>query len=221
MQREIKITSDGSKTIYLPEMDENYHSTHGALQEAMHVFIEHGLKPLLKKEEISIFEMGFGTGLNAALTFQESINAGSRIFYEGIEAYPVEAALMNALGYEKFLSHEGNSALKSMHSSVYNDVTSISEWFDFVQTVEKIQNYKPKSQRFDLIYFDAFGPRAQEDMWDKSVLEKMYLMLKKDGVLVTYCAKGSFKRDLKSLGFTVEALPGPPGKREMTRARKI
>ena len=219
MKRELLRTQDGSMTIYIPEMDENYHSGHGAFQEAMHVFIENGVKTI-SKNEIKVFEMGFGTGLNALLTLQHSLHTGFRIDYSGIEAYPVENELLKGIDYDKLVDEEASKLFPLLHSSPWGVPVSLTKEFTFRKLHQRIENYVPEQNTYDLTYYDAFGPRAQGDMWELPILEKMRDILKPGGILVTYCAKGQFKRDLKSLGFEVESLPGPPGKREMTRAIK-
>ncbi len=220
MKREVIQTLDGSSTIYIPEMDENYHSKHGAIQEAEHVFIQHGLRKIEEKGQssISIFEMGFGTGLNALLT---KIRTNTPIFYTGIEAFPVSDIELSALNYVEQLGKEHHEDFSSIHKAEWNEMVEIDSQFSIKKVQEKIENYELDKASFDLIYFDAFGPRAQAEMWEIEILQKMYEGLKTGGALVTYCARGQFKRDLKSLGFELESLPGPPGKREMTRAWKI
>lgn len=220
MERVVQLTSDGSSTIYIPEMDETYHSSHGAIQEAKHVFLKNGIETLkdlfLEGSEISVFEMGFGTGLNALLTCKYAEEAGVNIDYTGIEAFPVGADLIESLNYVSEIGMEFKSDFELMHSGSWNEKLRITSAFQLTKIHEKVQDYLPVENSIDIIYFDAFGPRAQADMWDISILEKMRTMLKPNGVLVTYCAMGQFKRDLKSLGFVVEGRPGPPGKREMT-----
>lgn len=220
MKREVIVTADGSKTIFIPEMEENYHSGHGALQEALHVFIEHGLRPLIQKERVTVFEMGFGTGLNALLTMVEAAKTGQQIVYEGIEAFPVDEKMAIEMAYDQQIGSEYSDRFKAMHSVDWNVPHQLTETFNFTKIHQKIEDYTPQNEQFDIVYYDAFGPRAQNSMWDPEILAKMYMMLKPGGILVTYCAKGQVKRDLKALGFTIEALPGPPGKREMTRAFK-
>ena len=220
MKREIIQTADGSNTIYIPEMDENYHSSHGALQEALHVFIKNGLE--LKKDllHIDIFEMGFGTGLNALLSYIEAENGKEFISYKGIEAYPVEKALIEAIAYEKLVDEKFHAGFHQMHELSWNESHVLTPNFTFEKIHGKIEDYQVVQESVDLVFYDAFGPRAQEAMWHPSILKKMYDILKPTGTLVTYCAKGQVKRDLKSLGFRIEAVPGPPGKREMTLAHK-
>ena len=220
MKREVIQTEDGSSTIYIPEMDENYHSTHGAIQEAEHVFIQHGLRKIEEKEpaSICIFEMGFGTGLNAFLT---KIRSNTLIIYVGIEAFPVSEEELNALNYVEKVGEEFKEQFDSIHKTTWNKSVEIDSQFSINKVHARIENYQLEKAFFDLVYFDAFGPRAQAEMWEIEILQKMYDGLKVGGALVTYCARGQFKRDLKSLGFELESLPGPPGKREMTRAWKV
>lgn len=218
MKREVIRTADGSNTIFIPEMDENYHSGHGALQEALHVFITNGLRKLSAHQEIFVFEMGFGTGLNALLSLVESEQ--KPIHYVGIEAYPVEEELIVQIGYEEFVDPKYHSLFHKMHAVTWNEKHALTPHFSFEKIHAKIEDHQVSPNTFDIVFYDAFGPRAQSAMWDSSILEKMYQQLKPGGFLVTYCAKGQVKRDLKAIGFTVEAVPGPTGKREMTLAYK-
>lgn len=217
MKRRITITNDGSSTIYMEEMDENYHSSYGAIQEAKHVFIKNGLD-YFNLSEISIFELGFGTGLNALLTLKHAQETCRKVNYFGIEAYPIEQELLQQLNYTESLGYVDQFEL--MHEVSWNVHNQLTDFFWLTKIDQKIQEYLGQNGQFDLIYFDAFGHRAQHELWDISILSKMYDLLKQGGILVTYAARGQFKRDLKSLGFEVESLPGPPGKREMTRAIK-
>lgn len=219
MKRQIAQTADGSTTIFIPEMDENYHSHHGAIQEAEHVFIQMGLEHV-QKETVRIFELGFGTGLNALLSYKRSKELGTTIEYFGLEAFPVEPELVSELNYPNQIGEEYGSVFAKMHEQPWNQANTLGH-FELTKVDQKIQELDIDGKEFDLIYFDAFGPRAQDEMWHLPVLEKMAEMLTDGGVLVTYCAQGQFKRYLKSLGFEIERLPGPPGKREMTRATKV
>lgn len=220
INRELHKTADGSFTLRIHELDENYHSGHGALQEAKHVFIENGLKTV-ELDTIHVFEMGFGTGLNALLTLNDSLKNSTRIYYSGIEAYPVELEFINELKYGEYLEGCNKDLFLEMHAMDWGQPIDLTPNFTFEKIHAKIEDYLAETEKFDLVYFDAFGPRAQGEIWELHVLAKIHQMLKIGGVLVTYCAKGQFKRDLKSLGFEVQSLPGPPGKREMTRAVRI
>lgn len=225
MKREIFITSDGSTTIHLPDWNEQYHSKHGAIQEALHVFIKNGLHHFLetkqqKESSISILEIGFGTALNAFITFLESQKITNKIEYTGVEAYPVLIEEVEKLNYITAL--EASSFSKEfvlMHTSPWEEEVKISDKFLLKKRKQFFEDIADKN-KFNLIYFDAFGARNQPELWTAIIFEKMYLSLKENGVLVTYAAKGSVRRALQSVGFTVERLPGPPGKREMLRACK-
>ena len=226
MKIEILKTADGSPTLYLPELDETYHSRHGSVQEARHVFIEHGLNFVIREQKneesadttIQLLEVGFGTGLNALLTFQEAIqNPALHIAYTSYETHPIAESIWSQLNYIN--EPNASESYATLMQAPWNQNTPLHSNFEILKIDKAIQALEAKEQ-FDLIYFDAFGPRAQAEMWDVSVFQLLHRALKPSGVLVTYCAMGQFKRDLKSLGFVVERLPGPPGKREMTRAIK-
>ena len=219
MKREIIVTNDGSNSLYIPEMDETYHSVHGAIQEAKHVFIENGLK-LFNQQEVRVFEVGFGTGLNALLSEQYSCKSNVSILYHSIEAFPVEVELINVLNYSSLLS-EDLTCFNLIHSCDWEIEKVVSNTFKLKKIEAKMEAYQPELNFYDIVYFDAFGPRAQSEMWSLPILQKMKDCLRVGGKLVTYCAQGQFKRDLKSIGFKVENVPGPPGKREMTIATKL
>jgi tRNA U34 5-methylaminomethyl-2-thiouridine-forming methyltransferase MnmC len=221
MKRELRETADGSMTIYLPEMDEHYHSYHGALQEAKHVFIENGIQRFPKKDTITVFELGLGTGLNALLTAIWAERNLQKVAYFGLEAFPVETEMNFAMKYDSLITdYKSNDLFSKIVLAPWEAKTEISAYFQLCKCQSKIQSLLI-DQKFDIIYFDAFGPRAQEEMWDFEILQKTTSMLNPDGLFVTYCAKGQLKRDLKTLGLKVETLPGPPGKREMTIAWNI
>ncbi len=215
-------TEDGSSTIYNPALRETYHSTHGAITESRYVFIEKGLDYFLlhhsKKEPVNVFEVGFGTGLNAVLAFHWAVQNKRQVYYESIEAFPLSNDIVNELNY--FQSHdELRAALINLHNLNWEKKTQLSEYFEMLKVHRKIQDYLPQ-YKFDIVFFDAFAPSKQSEMWDKDILAKIIDMLSDRGVFVTYCAKGQLKRDLKELGCEVETLPGPPGKKEMVRAVK-
>ena len=216
---EVRQTRDGSKTLYLPELDETYHSSHGAKQEALHVFIRHGLENMpATLEPLKVFEMGFGTGLNAFLTADWALAQKRNIQYAGIELHPIPEKIWQQMDYAKS-EFESEMYVKIMQSA-WGKFEEIHPYFQLAKIEQDIQAFHSIEQ-VDLIYYDAFGPRAQAEMWDLPILTIMHDMLRSGGVFVTYCAQGQMKRNLKSLGFALESLPGPPGKREMTRAIKI
>lgn len=222
LHREILVTADGSKTIHIPAWNEQYHSTHGALQEAKHVFLKNGFDQLKANTSAKIFEVGFGTGLNAILTLEAAMKANICVHYVGLEAFPVSNTEIEQLNYGELFEDEVlKSFYKSLHDAPWNEIVEISPFFFLEKRHEKMTDFQANEAQFDVIYFDAFGPRTQPEMWELSVLQKMNQITKQNGFLVTYCAKGQVKRDLKTAGFQVEVLPGPPGKREMTRAQKI
>ncbi len=219
MKRKIITTGDGSKTIQIEEWDEQYHSKHGAIQEAYHVFIEQGLS-LFPDRKIAILEIGFGTGLNAFITFLEAKKRGISVHYTGVEAYPISKAELRQLNYVSELKAEVNVAeFLRMHHDPWEEDIEISRDF-ILQKQQKDFSLIDDTNRYHLIYFDAFGARVQPELWTEAIFSKMYQALKKDGILTTYAAKGSVRRAMQAVGFTVERLPGPPGKREMLRARK-
>ena len=222
MKRKIIITDDGSTTIHLPDLDEQYHSKHGAIQEAYHVFVNTGLGYLLKQMKpnpLKILEIGFGTGLNAFITLLESDKNKIPISFTGVEAYPISSLEIEKLNYPLLLNST-KAYFKKLHQSEWEQQISISTHFSILKRMQFFSEINDKNN-FHLIYFDAFGARVQPELWTEQIFKKMYIALKKGGVLVTYSAKGSVRRAMQTVGFVVERLPGPPGKREMLRARKI
>lgn len=219
MEREIIRTKDGSTTIHIKDWDECYHSKHGAIQEAQHVFIKNGLA-LYQNQSVSILEIGFGTGLNAFITYLESKKLNLDIDYVGVEAYPVSISELSAMNYVSELNADDKNAIFNLlHESNWEEKVVIDSFFSLTkrqQFFEEINDF----EQYDLIYFDAFGYRVQPDLWSTSIFEKMYTALRPGGKLVTYAARGVVKRSMIEVGFTVEKLPGPPGKREMFRATK-
>jgi tRNA U34 5-methylaminomethyl-2-thiouridine-forming methyltransferase MnmC len=219
LEREIIQTLDGSTTIHIKEWNECYHSKHGAIQEAKHVFIKNGLA-LFPNQSISILEIGFGTGLNAFITYLESKESGQTIDYVGVEAYPVSADEVLSMNYiEELKAVESEAIFEKMHTCNWEEKVIFSDTFTLTkrkQFFEEIDDL----EKFDLIYFDAFGYRVQPELWSTAIFDRMYKALKPNGVLVTYAARGVVKRSMIEVGFTVEKLAGPPGKREMFRARK-
>ncbi len=221
MKREFLTTGDGSITIHLPEWDEQYHSKHGALAEAMHVFIQTGLRYWVAQhpnESISILEIGFGTGLNAFLTLIEASSANFKVSYTGVDAYPIEASEFKVLNYAELLNASEADFLK-LHGANWEVDSMVHPNFTLTKRKQFFSEIK-ETEAYSVIYFDAFGARVQPELWTETVFQNMFAALKPGGVLVTYSAKGSVRRAMQAVGFTVERLPGPPGKREMLRATK-
>ena len=222
MKRNVITTADGSKTIQIEDWNEQYHSIHGAYQEAMHVFIMHGLKHVIQNQKnlkpLSILEIGFGTGLNAMLTLLEAQKKQIPVDYVGVEAYPVELGELKQLQYDAIFEDESPSFFK-MHEQDLELSATITPNFSLTKRQQFFQDINDKDA-FNLIYFDAFGARVQPDLWTETIFTKMFQALKPEGILVTYSAKGSVRRAMQAVGFEVERLPGPPGKREMLRATK-
>ncbi|MBT8178147.1 MAG: tRNA (5-methylaminomethyl-2-thiouridine)(34)-methyltransferase MnmD [Eudoraea sp.] len=219
MKRRIIETADGSKTILIEDWQEQYHSIHGAVQEAYHVFIKQGLYAV-EKQEIAILEMGFGTGLNALITYLESQKTPLKIRYYGIEAYPVSQEELAQLNYAAMLKTPGlEDVFKQMHDYPWEETRDLASNFSLHKKRMNFQDVAD-SEQYDLIYFDAFGPRVQPELWTLELFQKMYTALLPGGILVTYSAKGSVRRAMEQCGFQVERLAGPPGKREMLRAIK-
>lgn len=212
-------TSDGSHSLIQTHLDETYHSRHGAVQESRHVFIQEGLHHWLKsypQQEINILEIGFGTGLNALLTWQEAMNKNLKVSYTTLEAFPVPLELVKQLNYATQLGLD-EKIFHRLHEAPWNTAAEIQPGFRLHKLNGTLQEAQFAENYFDLIYFDAFAPNKQPEMWELPMLMKTTDTLKAGGIFVTYCAKGQLKRDLKTLGLTVESLPGPPGKREMVR----
>ncbi len=222
MSRKLVTTSDGSHTLYVPELGEHYHSVHGAVQESTHVFIKHGLEALPVCEgPLYIFEMGLGTGLNLLLTALQPLQRP--IYYVSIEAYPVNAEEAASLNYGGlFDAHpEAKQLLQTIHTLPWGEPTELKPGFTIHKIHTKLSGLDWAGlPQFSLVFFDAFAPDVQPNLWTEEVFAAINNQMQAGGILVTYCAKGSVKRAMKAAGFTIERLPGPPGKREMTRATK-
>ncbi|MBI9037659.1 MAG: tRNA (5-methylaminomethyl-2-thiouridine)(34)-methyltransferase MnmD [Bacteroidales bacterium] len=220
-QAEIVQSGDGSHTIFLPNLNETYHSTYGAIEESKHIFIDAGLKTIINShEEINIFELGFGTGLNAFLTYFEGKN--TKINYITVESNPLKESFYSKLNYHKIIDKDNSKEIfLKLHTSDWNRKVAFNENFTIKKINDKVQNIKLENNNFDLVYFDAFSPDLQPELWTEQVFRKIASAMKINGILLTYSAKGSVKRALKNAGFKVEGLPGPTGKREITRARRM
>ncbi len=209
-------TEDGSSSLYLNSIDETYHSTKGALGESLHVYIQNGIASLTNTD-VSLFEVGFGTGLNALLTYRFALKRGINVSYHSLEPYPIPADIYRSLGYTQ--NEQENSFFERIHQ-IEDEPERFENSFSFRKYTTTLEEFE-SNLTFDIIYFDAFAPSKQPEIWSGDNLSKCFKLLKRDGILVTYCAQGQFKRDLKSVGFQVEVLPGAMGKKEMVRARKF
>ena len=217
MENKIVITNDGSHSIFNPEVNETYHSKHGAIVEAEHVFIKNGLLAE-NKIQYNMLEVGFGTGLNALLTAQKAQQKKNMINYHAIELYPVPKESYSQLNFTELIGEE-KSKLLILHECKWEKEQVINNFFKLTKNEISLDKYTSKI-KFDIIYFDAFSPEKQPELWTIEIFKKMYDLLNEDGFLVTYCAKGSVKRTMKAVGFEIIVLDGPPGKRQMTRANK-
>jgi tRNA U34 5-methylaminomethyl-2-thiouridine-forming methyltransferase MnmC len=215
----IVTTSDGSHTIFVPELNEHYHSVHGAVQESEFIFIKNGFDQC-KADPVRIFEIGFGTGLNALLTAVKAIELQREVFYSSIERYPLDEQKIKSLNHQSFAGTNGKEIFNLIHSAGWGVMCNITPFFRLL----KIRGDLIKDRitgSYDLIYFDAFGPDKQPEMWTREILAKISEITVTGGLFVTYSAKGEVKRNLKACGFTVKVTDGPPGKRHMVRAIKI
>jgi len=218
MKRRIFITEDGSRSIYVEDLGESYHSHFGALAESLHVFIESGLMQS-SANPVNILEIGFGTGLNAILTWNEAVKSKRNIRYYSIEKYPLEESEWQALGYQNIELACAACKFEELHLAKWNDWTDLDDYFSLYKLSSDLRDFET-SESFDLIYFDAFSPDIQPELWTEEIFSKLFRCLNPGGILVTYSVKGTVKRALKSVGFRIELIPGPKGKREIMRANK-
>ena len=222
MEKILEISGDGSHTLFVPSLNEHYHSTRGAIQESRHVFIEAGLQPC-SKQEIELLEIGFGTGLNAFLTLLEAEERGKKVTYTAIERYPLGLDEAKKLNYAEQLVPSREELFLQLHASAWGDRVEVTPTFHLKKlnmSVHQLNEFHPETL-FDVIYYDAFAPGKQPGMWTREIFERLYALSDKGALLTTYCAKGDVRRMLQAVGYQVERLPGPPGKREMLRASKV
>ena len=225
MALEIQLTSDGSHTLFVPEMDEHYHSVNGAIQESMHVFIEAGLRQYgarlrqYNKKSIRILELGFGTGLNAFLSCLEAEKMGIQIHYTGLEKYPLPMELIRKLNYSEQFPENKNETYLKIHQCDWDFSTEITENFAIKKIKVDFSTYD-FPEKYDIVYYDAFAPDKQTNVWTQEIFNRLFSCMNSGGILTTYCAKGVVRRMMKEAGFEVERIPGPPGKRQMLRAGK-
>lgn len=216
---QLEQTADGSYTLFVPELNEHYHSVKGALTESEHIFINMGLKHS-QIQSPRILEIGFGTGLNAFLTLIEAEKAQRTVYYTTIERYPISDEIVQKLSYPELICPEKAKEFFTLHQAPWNTDVFISPYLTLNKINDDFTSYQ-FSKGYDIIYFDAFAPEKQPEMWSQPLFDNLYECLNKGGILTTYCAKGTVRRMLQSSGFTIERLPGPPeGKREILRATK-
>lgn len=222
MKIELQITEDGSHTLFVPTLNEHYHSVHGAIQESKHIFIDAGLRNC-SKSQIKVLEIGFGTGLNAFLTALESEDNNLNISYTTLELYPITLLDANKLNFPKLLNPSKEIIFEAIHAAKWEEREQITSRFSILKHHLDFSNPDNfvTEEKFDVIYFDAFAPEKQPEMWTLPIFQKIYSLCEPDAILTTYCAKGSVRRMLQEVGFEVERLPGPPGKREILRATAL
>lgn len=227
MERLVQVTRDGSHTIAIPALEVTFHSIHGAIQESKHVFIDAAWRYMLSKPELmaeeqslKILEMGFGTGLNALLTLQEAMHANQPVYYQSVEQFPLNAAEYNTLNYAAQLADDNlQPFLRQLHTSEWNQDIVLHPLFTLHKSHTALQDLRPE-RLFHVIYYDAFAPKAQPELWTEEVFKQLISYLLPGGILVTYCSKSVVRRAMQAAGFLVEKIPGPYGKREMLRAHK-
>jgi len=221
MKQSLHDSLDGSHTVFSNKYNAHYHSIYGALDESIHVFIMAGLYYFQRqnKEAISILEMGFGTGLNAYLSFIESKRYGLTIDYSTLESDPIEDHIVQTINYPSVLNFYEEKAFKRMHACEWNTSHNLAPEFIFTKFNCRVEDFNSDSN-FDLIYYDAFAPSCQKELWEIPIHKKLHDLLNPGGILVTYCTQGQFKRNLKEIGYSLDILNGPGKKREMLRAIK-
>jgi tRNA U34 5-methylaminomethyl-2-thiouridine-forming methyltransferase MnmC len=213
--RIIELTADGSPTLFVPELDEHYHSVNGAIQESRHVYIDAGFNQC-RKPAVHILEFGFGTGLNALLTAMEAGKREIEVYYTGLEKYPLQQEIIAQLHYP-----ETDEALfRTIHQTEWNVPVQINPFFKLCKILTDFADFD-FSDAYDVVYYDAFAPDKQAEVWSQEIFDKVFSAMNPAGIFTTYCAKGSVRRMLLQAGFTVERIPGPPGKREMLRGKAL
>lgn len=223
MRTQLITTEDGSHSLFVPDLNEHYHSTHGAIQESRHVYIDAGFQVCLNRQ-INVLEVGFGTGLNAFLTLLEATKNNISVHYTSLERYPLDIDIAKQLNYPQQLDEISNAHLfLELHTAEWNRAIEITPYFSLHKIETDFSNPTnfTTSTRFDVIYFDAFAPEKQPEMWTQQIFDKLFTLCNPNAIITTYCAKGSVRRMLQKAGFTVERLTGPPGKREMLRGEKV
>lgn len=218
IQPEIIITADGSHSLYIKDLDETYHSRHGARQESEYVFIRQGLEYFQSPSSLKVLEIGFGTGLNAVLTANWAEVNKCAVEFVTLEKHPLDWSLLSSFNVETTIGGGNQELFEKIHFASWDELVEISDFFSVNKQEADLLHTSFRKEYFDVIFYDAFGPRAQDEMWQAGIWKLLYESVKKGGVLVTYCSKGQVRRDMISAGWMVEKLAGPPGKREMMRA---
>ena len=216
-------TSDGSHTVYDESLNETYHSIHGSINESNHVYVNAGLKQFIyesRKKHVNILEVGFGTGLNFLVLYDFLKKRNIKVDYHTIEPKPLNDSVLEKLNFSKIIGSSVNEIFKIIHKSKSDELVEIDKKITFVKSVDTIENIKLNERKYDIIFFDAFAPSKQPDIWSYNNLNKIHSSMSEDSMLVTYCSSGKFKKTLHDLGFRVEVLDGPKRKKEMVRARK-
>jgi len=216
---ELQFTADGSHTLYIPEIAEHYHSINGAIQESLHVYIEAGLNHC-KKQSINVLEFGFGTGLNAFLTIIEAEKRNLQINYTSMEKYPLPASITEQLNYTDGFPEKCQQYFAKIHACEWGNFVKITDNFQIKKIQTDFFDFRFE-EKYDLIFYDAFAPDKQPEVWSQDIFNKIFEYTKPDAILTTYCAKGNIRRMMQAAGFQTERIPGPTGKREMLRARKL
>jgi len=220
MQTELAKTLDGSYTLYVPEIDEHYHSINGAIQESNHIFINAGLKKCTK-DTIHVLEIGFGTGLNAFLSMLEAEKSAKSILFTTIELYPIDKNMVKSLHYAEQISTAKSSDFEKLHTANWNEKVQITPYFTLGKILADFTKFDLNEECFDVIFFDAFSPEKQPEMWTENIFTKLYNASNNNAILTTYCAKGMVRRAMQKAGYQTERIPGPPGKREILRCVKV
>ena len=219
MKRIIEHTEDGSATLFVPELNEHYHSVKGARTESQHIFIDMGLKASAAPQP-HVLEIGFGTGLNAFLTLLDAEVHQRKIHYYSVELYPLDMDVIESLNYGEMICAGRKDVFQALHQAEWNVAVQVTDFFG-LHKIQGDSNTCALPDRIDLVYFDAFAPDKQPEMWNQEIFNRLYARMTGGGVLTTYCAKGVVRRMMKEAGYSVERIPGPPGKREMLRAIKL
>ncbi len=223
MKSSLVITGDGSHTLYVPELEDHYHSTFGAVQESKYIFIEKGFQTFVNRNiNCNILEVGFGTGLNAFLTLADCRKRKIRVNYHAVELWPVSLEVSQKLNYPEYLDIDSATEIfMTIHKSDWDKEISVNSLFTLKKMIGKIQDIQLPQEKYHIVFFDAFGPSAQPELWTREIFRKIFFAMKKGGVFLTFSVKGLVKRNLKEEGFQIEILPGPVGKRSITRAWRL